>query len=502
MKSINSDIIIPIIILFLILFIPILIYDFIKKKLYKKDLWHKYNIFWNFIFSTLLIAIGVYILYPILQNISWDNWPWDIFRENFWVDSLWYWWFVALLVGIPYFVNTLLRAIFGKMYIEFFFELFLWLFFFILSLLDIVYQVKLWNTYKWDVFWISLWIILLSIWIYYLIKYIHRLCLKKNWLILYVKHVGELKDDQLDINRQWGSSWTFLFDSWKIIIEDDAWYLNWVEWYLGYVSVFPVYINKSDFWKYFIDPYAWKKVSWNIDKKLLELNEPIYKEMIEKGILSKTMPESRRKRIGINMNSLSRRRFYNWLFFLILSILLLISSLAVSRLWIFWLIILVIALPYLINWLDWFLPYCRRKKMIEYWERVEWNIISIDMSPTSNRFSSFVGYVLTVTDWKFVYKSPIVYLNNIFHLVIVWDYIPIYRNDKSVWIDINWIRTNETEFKNNYEWLEVFNKQHGLFMKMVKISYYFVNLYDALFFFLLTSLLFRNKWETKVKLKK
>jgi hypothetical protein len=43
----------------------------------------------------------------------------------------------------------------------------------------------------------------------------------------------------------------------------------------------------------------------------LELNEPIYKEMIKKEILSKTMPESRRKRIGINMNSLSRRRFYN-----------------------------------------------------------------------------------------------------------------------------------------------------------------------------------------------
>ena len=209
------------------------------------------------------------------------------------------------------------------------------------------------------------------------------------------------------------------------------------------------------------------------------------------------------------MNSLSRRRFYNWLFFLILAILLLISSLAISRLWIFWLIILifwliilVIALPYLINWLDWFLPYCRRKKLLKYWEKVEWNIISIDKSPTSNRFSPFVGYVLTVTDWKFVYKSPIVYLNNVFNILMVGDYIPIYRDEKFVWIDVNWIRTNETEFKNNYEWLEVFNKQHGLFMKMVKISYYFVNIYDALFFFLLASLLFRNKLETKGKLKK
>ena len=85
---------------------------------------------------------------------------------------------------------------------------------------------------------------------------------------------------------------------------------------------------------------------------------------------------------------------------------------------------------------------------------------------------------------------------------MVGDYIPIYRDEKFVWIDVNWIRTNETDFKNNYEWLEVFNKQHGLFMKMVKISYYFVNIYDALFFFLLASLLFRNKWETKGKLKK
>ncbi len=497
MGSINKETLIACVCLFLIFFIPIFLYDFIKKKLYKKDLWHKYSIIGNFVISILLIAIGVYIIYPILQNISWDSWPWDTFRENFWADSLWYWWLVALLIGIPYFVNTLLRAIFGKVYVEFFFELFLWLFFFVLSWLDIIYQIKLWNTYKWDIFWISLWIILLSIWIYYLIKYVHRLCLKKNWLILYVKHVGELKDDQLDVNRQWGSSWTFLFDSWKIIIEDDARYLNWVEWYLGYVSIIPVYINKNDFWKYFIDPYAWKKVSWNVDKKLLELNEPIYKEMIEKGILSKTMPESRRKRIGINMNSLSRRRFYNWLFFLILAILLLISSLAASRLWIFWLIILVVALPYLINWLDWFLPYCRRKKLIKYWEKVEWNIISIDKSPTSNRFSSFVGYVLTVTDWKFVYKSPIVYLNNIFHLVMVWDYIPIYRSAKSVWIDVNWIRTNETKFKNNYEWLEVFNKQHGLFMKMVKFSYYFVNIFDALFFFVFAAILFKRNDKKK-----
>ena len=493
MSSFNKETIIACVSFFLIFFIPIFVYDFIKKKLYKKDLWHKYSIIWNFVISILLIAIGVYILYPIFQDISWNNWPWDTFREKFWADSLWYPWLVALLVGIPYFVNTLLRAIFGKIYIEFFFELFLGLFFVVLSWADIFYQVRLWNTYKWDIFWISLWIILLSIWIYYLIKYIHRLCLKKNWLILYVKHVGELKDDQLDVNRQWGSSWTFLFDSWKIIIEDDARYLNWVEWYLGYVSIIPVYINKNDFWKYFIDPYAWKKVSWNVDKKLLELNEPIYKEMIEKGILSETMPESRRKRIGINMNSLSRRRFYNWLFFLILAILLFISSLVVSRLWIFWLIILVIALPYLVNWFDWFLPNWRRKSLVKHWEKVEWNIISIDKSPISNRFSSFIWYILTVSDGNFIYKSPIIYLNNVFNIVMVGDYIPIYRDEKSVWIDVNWIRTNEEKYDvKKSVWLENFNKHHSLLLKLVKFSYYCVNVFDSLFFFVFAAILFKK----------
>ena len=502
MGSINIETIVPIICFFLVFLVPIIVYDFIKKKLYKKGLWHKYNIIWNLVISAFLIVIGVFILYPAFQDISWNKWPWDTFTEYFWVESLWYPWILALFIGIPYFVNTLLRAIFGKIYIEFFFELFLGFFFAILSCADIFYQVKLWNTYRWDIFWILFWAIWLTLWIYYLVKYVHRLNLKRNWSILYVKHVSELKDDQLDINRKWGSSWTFLFDSWKIIIEDGAKYLNGVEWYLGYVSIIPVYFDINNLWEYFLDPYAWKKVSWNIDKKLQDLNEPIYKEMIEKGMLSETMPDSKRKRIWINTNSLSRRRFNNWIFLLLLAILLLLSGLVMPKIRVVWLFMLVISLPYLIFGLDWFIPNCRRKKLVEYWEKIEWRIISIEKSPTSSIFSSFVGYVLTVTDWKFVYKSPIVYLNNIFHLVMVWDYIPIYRSAKSLWIDVNWIRTNETEFKNNYEWLEVFNKQHGLFMKMVKFSYYFVNIFDALFFFLLASLLFRNKWETKGKLKK
>ncbi len=495
MKSFNSDTIVPIIILFLVIFIPILIYDFIKKKLYKKDLWHKYNIFWHFIFSILLIAIGVYILYPTFQDISWDNWPWDTFRENFWAESVWYWWTVALLVGIPYFINTLLRAIFGKIYIEFFFELFLWLFFIVLSCIDIVYQVKLWNTYKWDLFWISLWLIFLIIWINNLVLYLHRLNLKRNWAVVYMKSLWESRSDlveRLNMDMPWRSIRTFRFDSWKIIIESDMRYLNWVEWYLSYVSIVPVFFDINNPWEFFMDPYWWKKVSWNVDKKLQSLNEPTYKEMIKSWILSETMPENRRKRIWINSNSLSKKHFYCWFLLLILS-----TIFFLFKIRILWLIILVFTLPYLITWLDWFLPYCRRKNLVKNWERIEGNIISINKTPRFNKFLPFSEYFLEVTDGKFIYKSPIVYLNNIFHVIKIWDYIPIYRNDKSVRIDVNWIRTNEDKFKNNYKWLEIFNQHNEFFVNLEKISHYCVNIFDVLFFFLQTTLIFNYRWWTK-----
>ena len=84
-----------------------------------------------------------------------------------------------------------------------------------------------------------------------------------------------------------------------------------------------------------------------------------------------------------------------------------------------------------------------------------------------------------------------------FQLLKIWDYIPIYRDVNSLRIDLNWIRTNEDKFENNYEWLEVFNKQYGLFMKMVKISYYCVNVFDSLFFFVFATILFKRNDKKK-----